>query len=334
MRSVPAPSIFAPILLRKFARSTTSGSHAAPSMTVTPSASTAAIITLSVPSTVGPNLPCMLDLCPAQFRRKNFDVTALHAHCGAERFEAFQVQINWPIANDATAGQGDRRFLAPAQQRPENTNGRAHFPNDVVRRNRMDLFRRHSSRCRWRVPPARRGASGFAACNSCRSDRARHGRRMAPRVSNVAARIGSEEFFEPLTFDRTGKATAAVHQNFIHTSRTGNVSHLSNPFQSKCRGNFFRPMPTRSASLWPIPISSANIPPGRSQRRRLRNQFLAPARPRARLRKAQLQDRAKLREKGFAVVPSRCREDLRRSDRTSRSVIFKKMSSQKSNTAG
>ena len=54
---LPAPEICAPIALRKFARSTTSGSHAALSMTVTPSASVAAIITLAVPSTVEPARP-------------------------------------------------------------------------------------------------------------------------------------------------------------------------------------------------------------------------------------------------------------------------------------
>ena len=57
IRRVPAPLIFAPIALRKSARSSTSGSAAADSITVTPSASVAAIITLSVPSTVGPWVP-------------------------------------------------------------------------------------------------------------------------------------------------------------------------------------------------------------------------------------------------------------------------------------
>ena len=57
MRRVPAPEIFAPIELRKFARSSTSGSAAADSMMVMPSASVAAIMTLSVPSTVGPCVP-------------------------------------------------------------------------------------------------------------------------------------------------------------------------------------------------------------------------------------------------------------------------------------
>ena len=52
MRSVPAPATRAPIAFRAFARSTTSGSRAAFSMTVSPSASVAAIIRFSVPVTV------------------------------------------------------------------------------------------------------------------------------------------------------------------------------------------------------------------------------------------------------------------------------------------
>ena len=50
--SVPAPLILAPMAHRKFARSTTSGSRAAFSSTVSPSASTAAIMRFSVPVTV------------------------------------------------------------------------------------------------------------------------------------------------------------------------------------------------------------------------------------------------------------------------------------------
>ena len=57
MVGLPAPEIFAPMAFRNFARSTTSGSHAALSMTVTPAASVAAIITLAVPSTVDPDRP-------------------------------------------------------------------------------------------------------------------------------------------------------------------------------------------------------------------------------------------------------------------------------------
>ena len=52
IRSVPAPSIRAPIATSAFARSTTSGSRAAFSITVSPSAKVAAIIRFSVPVTV------------------------------------------------------------------------------------------------------------------------------------------------------------------------------------------------------------------------------------------------------------------------------------------
>ena len=52
MVSVPAPETRAPILFRQFARSMTSGSRAAFSISVTPSASAAAIIRFSVPVTV------------------------------------------------------------------------------------------------------------------------------------------------------------------------------------------------------------------------------------------------------------------------------------------
>ena len=50
---VPAPLTFAPILFRKLARSTISGSSAAFSMVVVPSASTAAIMMFSVAPTEG-----------------------------------------------------------------------------------------------------------------------------------------------------------------------------------------------------------------------------------------------------------------------------------------
>ena len=53
MRDVPAPVIRAPIELRNSARSRTSGSRAAFSITVVPLASVAAISTLSVPVWLG-----------------------------------------------------------------------------------------------------------------------------------------------------------------------------------------------------------------------------------------------------------------------------------------
>src|SRR5215471_12172300 len=49
------------------------------------------------------------------------------------------MQIDRPIANDAAAWQGDAGFLAPTQQRSKNTNGRAHFPDDIVGCDAVDL---------------------------------------------------------------------------------------------------------------------------------------------------------------------------------------------------
>ena len=57
MRGEPSPRIRAPIASRHPPRSTTSGSQAAPWITVVPRASTAAIITLAVPSTDEPAAP-------------------------------------------------------------------------------------------------------------------------------------------------------------------------------------------------------------------------------------------------------------------------------------
>ena len=72
-----------PSALRKLARSTTSGSAAAPSMTVCPSASTAAIITLSVPSTVEPCFPRMSMTAPRSPRlAERLDVAGLDAQPG------------------------------------------------------------------------------------------------------------------------------------------------------------------------------------------------------------------------------------------------------------
>src|SRR5262245_47381675 len=54
------------------------------------------------------------------------------------------MQINRSIPNDAAAGQSNTGFLAPTQQGSENTNGRAHFPYDVVGRDTVYLLGSHS----------------------------------------------------------------------------------------------------------------------------------------------------------------------------------------------
>src|SRR5437867_937581 len=53
--------------------------------------------------------------------------------------------------------------------------------------------------------------------------------------------------FRAADLDRSRKRMAAVNENFIHTSQTGNVSHLNNRVSKKCRGNFFPPEQKKAA---------------------------------------------------------------------------------------
>src|ERR1041385_1028957 len=106
-----------------------------------------------------------------------------------------------------------------------------------------------------------------------------------------------------------------MDQNLIHTSRTENVSHLSNPFHYKCRGN--------SSSLTPLgePHSDRFRSPtpifhwGGATRARARS-IPVPARLRARLRTGPLRDHATLREIASAGHRSIRREDSPRSNRS------------------
>ena len=80
---------------------------------------------------------------PVSLRREHFHVAAFHANGRAERFEALQMQIDRPIANDAAAGNETVASAAP-EQRPEHANGRAHLAHDFVGRDRLDLLRLHA----------------------------------------------------------------------------------------------------------------------------------------------------------------------------------------------
>src|SRR5207249_11660107 len=74
--------------------------------------------------------------------------------------------------------------------------------------------------------------------------------------------------FRAADLDRSRKRMAAVNENFIHTSQTGNVSHLNNRFSKKCRGNFFPPEQKKAArsdrfrSPMPafLPVEGAMVP--------------------------------------------------------------------------
>ena len=114
MRLVPWPSIRAPIAISISARSGISGSCAAFSSTVSPSASVAAISRFSVPVTV-----TMSVVMRAPFRRLALgdDVAVLDDDLGAHRLQALDVLVDRPRADRAAAGQRDARLAEARQQR-------------------------------------------------------------------------------------------------------------------------------------------------------------------------------------------------------------------------
>ncbi len=87
-----------------------------------------------------------IDECALQMRGEHLNVAGLHSHSGAECFEAFEVQIDRAVADDAAAGQGNRGFLFTAKQRTEDADRGAHLADDVVRGLGSDVFGLHGDR--------------------------------------------------------------------------------------------------------------------------------------------------------------------------------------------
>ena len=97
------PPILAPIFFRQFATSTTSGSRAAFSISVSPRASTAAINALWVAPTE--TLESVNLVAGQSLRRLGDDIAALELDLGAERLKRGQMQIDGPRADGAASGQ-------------------------------------------------------------------------------------------------------------------------------------------------------------------------------------------------------------------------------------
>ena len=86
------------------------------------------------------------------------DVPALDGQLGAQVTHAFQVQVDGPGTNDATAGQGDFGVVLPSQQGAENADRAAHFADEVVVADRLELGRAHGDGVALdRDPGAERG---------------------------------------------------------------------------------------------------------------------------------------------------------------------------------
>ena len=126
---VPIPSILAPICCSIWHRSTISGSRAALSITVVPSASTAAISTFSVAPTLGKSSQTVAPVEP--LRRAGDDVAVLVLELGAELGQPGDVEVERPAADRVAARH---RHLGPAaagDQRPQDAD-RGPDPADQV----------------------------------------------------------------------------------------------------------------------------------------------------------------------------------------------------------
>jgi hypothetical protein len=59
---------------------------------------------------------------------------------GPQRFEAAKMQVDRPVSNDTASRQRDGGFFFPTEQRPKDTNRRAHLSDNIIRRNGIDFL--------------------------------------------------------------------------------------------------------------------------------------------------------------------------------------------------
>ena len=117
--------------MRKFARSTTSGSRAAFSMMVSPSASVAAIMRFSVP---GDRDGFEVQPRALEASGARADVAAFDVDLRAHGLQARDVDVHRACADGAAAGQRHVGLAEARQQRPEHQDGRAHGLHQLVGR--------------------------------------------------------------------------------------------------------------------------------------------------------------------------------------------------------
>ena len=136
---VPAPSMCAPIALRRSARSEISGSRAALSMTVVPLASAAAMRMFSVAPTLGNS---SVTAAPRKPVGEAADIAVLELEGRAERLEARQVHVDRPRTEVVATRERDAGLAAPGEQGTEHADRRPHPLDQVIRRLGVDLVRR------------------------------------------------------------------------------------------------------------------------------------------------------------------------------------------------
>ena len=135
--TVPAPSIFAPILLRQSARSTISGSRAAFSITVVPLASDG-----RHQRGVGAADRHLgkIDLAAAQavVGACAIDVAAVDLDLRAEPLQRHDEEIDRPRADGAAARQRDLRLAHAREQRRDHPEARPHLRDELIGRGGVD----------------------------------------------------------------------------------------------------------------------------------------------------------------------------------------------------
>ena len=136
MRDVPAPPMFAPILLRHAATSAISGSRAAFSITVVPRASAAAITRRM--GAADRHLGKVDFAADEPARRAGDHIAAVDLDLGAELLQRHDQEIDRPRADGAAARQRHPGLAHAGQQRRRSPKTRPHFRDEFVGRGGID----------------------------------------------------------------------------------------------------------------------------------------------------------------------------------------------------
>jgi len=146
---------------------------------------------------------------------EDLDIAALDAIAGAQRLKTFQVQIDGPVANDASPGEGDGGFLFAAKEGAEDAHGSAHLADDFIRGVGGDFLGLDGD-----------GAAGpFDLRAEVIEDlqQVMHVAQVGDVMDDAlipGEQSGREDrqrgVLRPADLDRTGKLRAAVDENFIH----------------------------------------------------------------------------------------------------------------------
>ncbi len=126
--------IRAPMELSMLARSSISGSHAAFSRWVVPSATTAAMSRFSVAPTLGNS--SITDGSDKPVGRARDQHAVIDLELDAEGLKAHQVHVDLTCADLASARHGHMGLPEAGDERTENRDARAHFGNQLVGRAR------------------------------------------------------------------------------------------------------------------------------------------------------------------------------------------------------